>query len=243
MNTAITGLVAQVVITIMSSAGYFGLAGLMAVESACVPLPSEIILPFAGCLISQRKMSLLLVATIGAVGCNIGSAVAYAVGHCGGVSRSSAGGDMFCLPGTTSSAPTASFTGLAAWLCWWRGCSRSFAPSSRCLPGSRACHGCAFTSTPSSVPGHGASCSPMSAWCSGTNGVRIPGRLKCFTTLTTQLPPSWCSWPGISSGRAGTSAGTCKHVNDKATFAAERLRLFLQVVHGAEDGGCRRRTA
>lgn len=57
---------------------------MMAVESACLPLPSELIMPFAGYLASTGRFSLLLVATAGAIGCNIGSAVAYAVGRYGG---------------------------------------------------------------------------------------------------------------------------------------------------------------
>jgi membrane protein DedA with SNARE-associated domain len=57
---------------------------MMAIESACIPLPSEIILPFAGFLVSTGRFNLFLVATAGALGCNVGSAVAYAVGAWGG---------------------------------------------------------------------------------------------------------------------------------------------------------------
>ncbi|HEX5327268.1 MAG TPA: DedA family protein [Acetobacteraceae bacterium] len=56
----------------------------MAIESACIPLPSEIILPFAGYLVSTGRFNLYLVATAGALGCNLGSTVAYAVGFYGG---------------------------------------------------------------------------------------------------------------------------------------------------------------
>jgi membrane protein DedA with SNARE-associated domain len=84
MQAPTSGLLVGTIITILSSAGYVGLAGLMAIESACIPLPSEIILPFAGYLVSQGKMDLFVVATVGALGCNIGSAVAYAVGRHGG---------------------------------------------------------------------------------------------------------------------------------------------------------------
>lgn len=76
--------VATWIINVISAAGYAGVAGLMAVESACVPLPSEIIMPFAGYLASTGRFSLLLAATAGALGCNIGSTVAYAVGARGG---------------------------------------------------------------------------------------------------------------------------------------------------------------
>jgi membrane protein DedA with SNARE-associated domain len=60
------------------------MAGLMAAESVCIPLPSEVIMPFAGYLASTGRFSLVLVATVGALGCNIGSTLAYAVGAHGG---------------------------------------------------------------------------------------------------------------------------------------------------------------
>jgi membrane protein DedA with SNARE-associated domain len=84
MHASISGILAQAIITVLSTAGYAGLAGLMAAESACIPLPSEVILPFAGYLVARGQMNLYLVATIGALGCNLGSAVAYAVGWYGG---------------------------------------------------------------------------------------------------------------------------------------------------------------
>lgn len=69
---------------VISAAGYAGVAGLMAIESACLPLPSEVVMPFAGYLASTGRFHLWLVATAGAVGCNVGSTVAYAVGATGG---------------------------------------------------------------------------------------------------------------------------------------------------------------
>jgi membrane protein DedA with SNARE-associated domain len=70
--------------TAIAGAGYVGVAGLMAIESACIPLPSEIIMPFAGYLASTGRFSLWGVAIAGAIGCNIGSTVAYWVGIAGG---------------------------------------------------------------------------------------------------------------------------------------------------------------
>ncbi len=84
MHTGIAGFLAGAIIAVMTTGGYAGLALLMAVESACIPLPSEVILPFAGYLVSRGEMNLFLVATVGALGCNLGSAVAYAVGRHGG---------------------------------------------------------------------------------------------------------------------------------------------------------------
>jgi membrane protein DedA with SNARE-associated domain len=56
----------------------------MAIESACIPLPSELIMPFAGYLVYTGKMHLLWAATAGAIGCNLGSLVAYEIGYYGG---------------------------------------------------------------------------------------------------------------------------------------------------------------
>jgi membrane protein DedA with SNARE-associated domain len=72
------------IIAVISAGGYWGIALLMAIESACIPLPSEIIMPFAGYLVSTGQLNLWLVATAGAIGCNIGSIPAYEVGKHGG---------------------------------------------------------------------------------------------------------------------------------------------------------------
>ena len=84
MVESIIGALATFIIATISAAGYAGIALLMAIESACIPLPSEVIMPFAGYLASTGRFSLLLTATAGALGCNIGSALAYEVGHRGG---------------------------------------------------------------------------------------------------------------------------------------------------------------
>ena len=70
--------------SVIAVTGYGGVALLMAIESACIPLPSELIMPFAGYLVFDGKMSLFWVATAGAIGCNLGSLVAYEVGRYGG---------------------------------------------------------------------------------------------------------------------------------------------------------------
>jgi membrane protein DedA with SNARE-associated domain len=78
------GWLAVWIIATISAAGYLGVVLLMAIESACIPLPSEIIMPFSGYLVSTGRFNLLLVATAGALGCNIGSTIAYLVGYHGG---------------------------------------------------------------------------------------------------------------------------------------------------------------
>jgi len=71
-------------VEVISAAGYLGVVILMAIESACIPLPSEVIMPFAGYLVSVGRFSLLGAATAGALGCNIGSTLAYLVAARGG---------------------------------------------------------------------------------------------------------------------------------------------------------------
>jgi membrane protein DedA with SNARE-associated domain len=76
--------VAGWVVSVISALGYTGIVALMAIESACIPLPSEIIMPFSGYLVFTGRFELVWVATAGAFGCNVGSAVAYAIGYWGG---------------------------------------------------------------------------------------------------------------------------------------------------------------
>lgn len=76
--------VAVWIMTVISTMGYGGVVLLMAIESACIPLPSEIIMPFAGFLVYKGEMLLWAVALAGAIGCVLGSIPAYYVGLYGG---------------------------------------------------------------------------------------------------------------------------------------------------------------
>lgn len=83
---------------VMGTLGYFGIALLMAIESACIPLPSELIMPYAGALshpevnaalstqfhVTLPVFNLFLAAIAGALGCNLGSEIAYRIGASGG---------------------------------------------------------------------------------------------------------------------------------------------------------------
>ena len=66
--------------------GYGGIVIAMAIESCCIPLPSEIIMPLAGFMIVQGAagFNLIGVSVAGAIGCVVGSAVAYWIGATGG---------------------------------------------------------------------------------------------------------------------------------------------------------------
>src|SRR5436309_5205503 len=84
MLEKIIAALAGFIIAVISKAGYLGVMLLMAIESACIPLPSEIIMPFAGYLVYKGQFNLLIAATAGAIGCNLGSVIAYEIGNHGG---------------------------------------------------------------------------------------------------------------------------------------------------------------
>jgi membrane protein DedA with SNARE-associated domain len=84
MTEKIVAVLAAIIIGVISRTGYLGVVALMAIESACIPLPSEIIMPFAGYLAYTGHFSLVWAATAGAIGCNVGSVIAYEIGCYGG---------------------------------------------------------------------------------------------------------------------------------------------------------------
>ena len=72
-------------LTGLSVAGKYTLVFLlMAVQSACVPIPSEVIMPFAGATLAHSQWDLILLATLASIASNLGSIPAYWVGARGG---------------------------------------------------------------------------------------------------------------------------------------------------------------
>jgi membrane protein DedA with SNARE-associated domain len=95
LTSALTTLITNLYL----ATGLLGIAVAMAIESCCIPLPSEIVMPIAGILLSQATvqrhlpgtspsfplwLNLLLVAFSGSIGCLIGSIAAYGIGYAGG---------------------------------------------------------------------------------------------------------------------------------------------------------------
>ena len=68
------------IIFVISSLSYLGVVFLMAIESMCIPLPSEVIMPFSGYLVFTGQFNIWLVALAGAIGCVVGSLLAYGIG-------------------------------------------------------------------------------------------------------------------------------------------------------------------
>ncbi len=76
--------VTQTFLAFIDSWGYLAVAVLMAMENACIPVPSELILGFAGYLVSAERMTFTGAMIAGMVGGMVGSIFAYVVGATGG---------------------------------------------------------------------------------------------------------------------------------------------------------------
>jgi len=76
----ILGPLVQSTTSIISSLGYVGIFFLMVLESALVPIPSEVIMPFSGFLVSVGKLGLLGVILAGSFGNLVGSIATYYLG-------------------------------------------------------------------------------------------------------------------------------------------------------------------
>ena len=74
----------QMFLSFIASWGYVAVAVLMAAENACIPIPSELILGFAGYLVSAGHMTFSGALLAGMIGGLLGSVFAYEVGACGG---------------------------------------------------------------------------------------------------------------------------------------------------------------
>ena len=73
--------ISQSFLNFIDQFGYFAVIILMAMENACIPIPSELILGFAGYLIFAEKMTFTGAIIAGMVGGMLGSIFAYIVGH------------------------------------------------------------------------------------------------------------------------------------------------------------------
>jgi len=80
MFANLINILANFVISVIGFGGLWGIFLMMAAESACIPIPSEVIMPFAGFLVAQGKLSFWLVVIVGTFGNLIGSWLAYFLG-------------------------------------------------------------------------------------------------------------------------------------------------------------------
>ncbi|HEY7415858.1 MAG TPA: DedA family protein [Ktedonobacteraceae bacterium] len=92
MLAHLTAILTALITNLYISTGLLGIVLAMTIESCCIPLPSEIVMPVAGIMISQGHilrgmnslLAVFLVALAGAIGCLLGSTIAYWVGFKGG---------------------------------------------------------------------------------------------------------------------------------------------------------------
>ncbi|MBI4439295.1 DedA family protein [Candidatus Woesearchaeota archaeon] len=75
------GFLTELITGFISAVGYIGVFILMALESTATPVPSELVMPFAGYLASKGQFSLWTVTIVGALGCLFGSLVSYCAGR------------------------------------------------------------------------------------------------------------------------------------------------------------------
>ncbi len=92
MLTHLTETITIFITNLYATTGLAGIILAMAIESCCIPLPSEIVMPLAGVMLVEGKilpgvnpwLGIVLVALAGSIGCLIGSVVAYGIGYSGG---------------------------------------------------------------------------------------------------------------------------------------------------------------
>lgn len=75
----------KTVAAVVDAAGYAGIAFLMALESTMVPLPSELVMPFAGFLAAEARLNMWLVIFFSGAGSLAGSLISYYIGKFGGI--------------------------------------------------------------------------------------------------------------------------------------------------------------
>src|SRR6266540_97376 len=147
--------------------GYLAVFVLMVLESACIPVPSEVTMLFGGALANGaflaslgqqgEHLNFVVVALVGAFGNLVGSWIAWGVGYRGGrplIER----WDATCSCASTSwTGPRCGSSAAVRSPCWCRGCCRWCGPSSACRPAWPRCASHDSRSIPSSAACRGPS--------------------------------------------------------------------------------------
>ena len=82
--TCMSEKIIALLVSAIAAGGYFSVVLLMAIQSACIPIPSEVIMPLAGYALAHTQFDLILLATVASLASNLGSIPAYWVGARGG---------------------------------------------------------------------------------------------------------------------------------------------------------------
>jgi membrane protein DedA with SNARE-associated domain len=82
--TCMSEKIIALLVSAIAAGGYFSVVLLMAIQSACIPIPSEVIMPLAGYALAHSQWDLIILATVASLASNLGSIPAYWVGAHGG---------------------------------------------------------------------------------------------------------------------------------------------------------------
>jgi membrane protein DedA with SNARE-associated domain len=82
--TCMSEKIIALLVSAIAAGGYFSVVLLMAIQSACIPIPSEVIMPLAGYALVHSQWDLIILATVASLASNLGSIPAYWVGAHGG---------------------------------------------------------------------------------------------------------------------------------------------------------------
>jgi membrane protein DedA with SNARE-associated domain len=83
MISNLIALLTNFIINLIGWLGYWGVFGLMTAQSALIPMPSEVTMPFAGYIASTGKFNIYLVVLMGALGNLLGASLSFALGYFG----------------------------------------------------------------------------------------------------------------------------------------------------------------
>jgi membrane protein DedA with SNARE-associated domain len=78
---SLSGQIFNFAINLIGSSGYAGVFALMLAEGATLPIPSEVVLPFAGYLVFQGKLNFWLVVIVATAGGLFGTFIDYSIGY------------------------------------------------------------------------------------------------------------------------------------------------------------------
>jgi membrane protein DedA with SNARE-associated domain len=85
IHASITDPIVNLAVDVVDAIGLLGVFVLMVLESACIPVPSEATMLFAGFNVANGEYSLLAVTAVGVAANVVGSWIAYGVGYFGRV--------------------------------------------------------------------------------------------------------------------------------------------------------------
>jgi len=78
---AITGLIFDTIVNLLNQTGYLGIFLLMVMESATLPVPSEVVLPLGGYLVSEGRLEFWSTVAVATIGSLVGTMVDYGIGY------------------------------------------------------------------------------------------------------------------------------------------------------------------